>query len=723
MANNSIQEINDYFLKGLYKLQDFSLDQNEISSINQPVFENTSLVKLSLASMPSLRNISHNAFIGLSGLVYLNISNNPNLSFLQPNLFAPLTSLQVLDVSSSGLTHLSQITFHENKNLHQIYLQNNPLSCSCTNAWLAAEVSNNDTKFVNTDSLYCLSHDAVHRDISNASLNCQEVFIHNISFRTFSKLGSQILFKCQHQADNPEIVKWTTPTGKTFYQHHFHPDASQHLLSPEDIQLDSEFHKRHYWHHTSSYHSDLSSYEKRVMVLSDGSLYIDYMLRSDAGPYKCQVSNAVYNHSVSVNLYVDCTISSDVKIFGCIAGLICAVSFFTLNLTYVIISWIARRLVNKRRREIIRQMLENLNVYKSMQIARIYENYTHQLNRVRNQYHVQCNRLHRNYNLQVTRMKRGCSNQVERVRENYNSKLTQLRDYSSSQIMQIRERANNQIVRIRDYGSTQLEKLRETYKLQQQHVLKLLDTMNLENCRNVVETECMRAESMMYDIDLLGDDDRTDSPTSAGDSEYSTAASSPSSSLEDHHDVGLRNNLSQNKRELSTGSSDNSGAIKEVQTTIDLEVRLPDSITDAWKYCEDSSDDMDDNQHYLRSGQCHDDQNSLQIHVSQTLLPGTRDSENITPSIPPPILELKNEQFRSSILTAAKPSAQSHKRSDSDGLYMTPEASPTKVWSQSFNPPAFQQMGIEHWPHRQKQHCDIDFSDDSDSLNKDETIV
>ena len=91
----------------------------------------------------------------------------------------------------------------------------------------------------------------------------------------------------------------------------------------------------------------------------------------------------------------------DVEVTAFCVGLLCALAFFTLNTTYSVTSWAARRLVNKRRRETVRQLLENLNAYKSCQMTRIHDNYLHQLSRVRNQYHVQRDRLHDNYTHQV----------------------------------------------------------------------------------------------------------------------------------------------------------------------------------------------------------------------------------------------------------------------------------------------------------------------------------
>ncbi|XP_012936705.1 uncharacterized protein LOC101845161 [Aplysia californica] len=529
LSNNSIQRLGPDSFRGLQQLRQLSLDHNPLRALSEWDPEE-SLLSPPLTPVPSV-------FSYLTQLTHLNLSHTPSLSFLPPNLFTPLVELQVLDLSHSGLSHLSEITFHGLPRLSHVYLAENPFNCSCLNAWLSTLTSDttflsiNASAFRDTQSTTCIQEDGILLPIFSTTSLCNEVLIHNTSASASVRLGSQLLLQCHYVADEPSVLEWSTPHGEKLLYHSYHPAASHHLMTPEDIEPKAPYHDGHYWHHSSSYHSELFSLPDRVLLLSDGSLYVDYTLRSDAGAYTCRVSNARYNKTATIEIYLSYGISTEIKIFAFIIGLLCALAFFTLNVVYVIITWIARRLVNKRRRETIRQLLENLNAYKSTQMTRIHENYGHQLSRVRNQYHIQRDKLHKNYTFQVTRVKRGCSNQVERVRDNYNTKLTALRDYSSNQIVQIRERANNQIVRIRDYGSTQLERLRETYKLQQQHVLKLLDTMNLENCRSVVETECMRTESMIFDIDLLGDEEeeRTDSPVS----EYNTASSSPATSVPD----------------------------------------------------------------------------------------------------------------------------------------------------------------------------------------------
>ncbi|GFR66925.1 leucine-rich repeat neuronal protein 1-like [Elysia marginata] len=676
----SISQVDSHFLQGLSLLRQLRLDENNLAAITSPVFENTSLISLSVASMPNLVNLSHNAFQGLSQLVSLNLSHNTELSFVNPYLLSPLSQLEQLDLSHCSISLLSQITFHYNGRLKEVYLRSNSLACSCVNAWLAKEAGTSPFKDLTAVSCVNITSPQA-QPIVSASFQCEEISLHNVSSPVSVHLGGQALLKCGHSsAGQPHLVRWTTPAGKVFLQHDFHPQANSHLLTEQDIQPGADYHKGHYWRGSSSYFPDLFTKEDRVLILADGSLYIDYMLRTDTGPYICQVSNAHHNQSATVVLLLDYKISGEIQIFAIIFGLLCALGFFTLNLIYVIISWIARRLVNKRRREIIRQMLENINAYKSTQITRIHENYTHQLGRVRNQYHMQRDRLHRNYTQQVAKMKRGCSNQVEKVRDNYTSRLAQLRDYSSNQVVQIRERANNQIVRIRDYGTSQLEKLRETYKLQHLHVMKLLDTMNLDNCRHIVETECMRAESMMFDVDLLGDDMRTDSPLSGVDSEYTTPDTSPASSLDEKAPQGLSEDMAQNqqkqaRKKILHPARHSPPILMEMQTTLtSQEGGLTLDLTDQWEYSGQSADDTDSHHTYLMNLYIpSQDSQSETILQLQSEPHGDR-GDYFKENFPLPTLFMEDEAHTNNAGTFT----DKEQSGTADSPFMTPEASPTK---------------------------------------------
>lgn len=94
----------------------------------------------------------------------------------------------------------------------------------------------------------------------------------------------------------------------------------------------------------------------------------------------------------------------------------------------------------------------------------------------------------------------------------------------------VRDNYQQQAIKIRDYGSQQMQRLRDQYKLQQQHLLKLLELLDIGNCMSVIEAECMRTDSMLFDPNITFDLDqpvhvpREFFPPSS-DSEYMTAGS------------------------------------------------------------------------------------------------------------------------------------------------------------------------------------------------------
>lgn len=529
---NKLQEVTLTFTGTNEKLQELSLDDNQFPNISIPVFRGLDkMEELSLSRMPSLTNVAFDAFHGLPSLKHLNLSHNPCLTLVHSHLFDQLPKLASIDLSHNNLSSLSVLTFHNNHNLQTAKLDGNHFTCNCGLAWLAQYVTNHSTVF--SRDLHCLS-DGKRIHLTKATTlheMCKEIPQVNTTELLYFAIGSPARITCEFEPDPDSVVIWTTPRQQILTYHAFHPEVISHMLSKEDTLLNSSYHASHYWHNSSTYQASLSSYKDRIVLLNDGSLYIDYVLRLDNGPYKCLVMNANYNSSDVILIRLDYSVLFNVKVMSIIVGSGCAVSLLLLNIIYSIVRAIARRLVNKRRREAIRKLLENLDLYKTTQFARLRENYSGQLNRIRDQYHNQFHRLSDNYNSQLKRVRRGCTYQVVRIRDNYTTQVGRLRNYSSHQIEQIRERYNNQLLKMRDYGSLQMVRLHEKYKLQQQHVIKLLETMNLDNCKTVIETECLRTESMIFDVDILKDtEDSSLPPLSGSDSEYITASSSENSS-------------------------------------------------------------------------------------------------------------------------------------------------------------------------------------------------
>ena len=544
LSFNNITEISPTFCGNACSVGTLDLRGNSLEKLVGGVFQNLpTLQVLDLSHMPYLGSISFDALDGAYSLTLLNLSFNPKLSFLHPQLLALLPELTTLDLRSNNLSKLSHVTFHSNPHLTRLFLSHNPWQCGCGLAWVAGKTPGRKKPVVaDLGSVTCqLQPNSTAIPVSEASeemLRCSSLTLINVTDIVYAKIGSQFVLRCDHEEDETSVLTWITPGGLIFHYHPFHPDATSHLVPSEETEnLTSAFHKQHSWHSEGVYNTDLYRSPDHVVLQSDGSLYIDFVLRLDAGSYQCILHNSEHNVSATILMLLDYSILFEVQVKSLVVGSACAATFFLLNAVYVSIMWVARKLVNKRRRERINKLLVNLDEYRTTQITRIRTNYSYQLGRIREHYHLQSMRLKDNYNVQMKRVRQGCSNQVDRIRDNYHTRLGNLKDYSSHQIQQIRDATNNQIVRIRDYGSLQMDRLKESYKLQQQHVLKVIEAMNLENCRTIVETECMRTQSMIFDISFPDlDDDNTlsevSSQNSQNDSVYATALNSDTSSKE-----------------------------------------------------------------------------------------------------------------------------------------------------------------------------------------------
>ncbi|XP_041358091.1 leucine-rich repeat neuronal protein 3-like [Gigantopelta aegis] len=534
LQDNCIKDIDLQFMDNAENVIVLRLSGNSFHNISIPVFTMLrNLQELYLSNMPCLITVAFNAFHGLSTLLTLDLSHNTNLSFIHPDLFDDLQQLLVLDLSHNNISMLSELTFLHNKHLQQVFLEANVFQCTCGIAWLAGSLLVNISVF-KSENLECAVNDTYSIPLSMLSgfELCPALKESNVTeTEVVMKLAHPCRLICEFVPDPMTMVVWKTPRQEIFTYHPFHPQAASHLLSTNITDLHSSFHRNHPWHNDSGYYSDLEGSSDHIVLLSDGSLYIDYILRKDAGPYECLVQNSHYNSSQTVTIRLVCAIFQT-KITSLIVGASTALVFLVLTILYSIIMIGAQRLINKRRRDAIRKLLENLDTYKNMQFSRLRDNYSNQLGRIRDQYHLQFGRLRENYALQMKRVRKGYSDKVDRIRDNYTLQVIRLRQYSAHQIEQIRELYNNQLLRIRDYSSLQMGRMHEKYKLQQQHVIKLLETMNLDNCKNLIDTECMRAESKIYELNINVDDDEQPLSPLESDSEYHTATSSENSSHE-----------------------------------------------------------------------------------------------------------------------------------------------------------------------------------------------
>lgn len=541
LATNNIEYLNRRILMGMKRIKYLDLSSNNLVNISADTFGENSVLEslimdrnpiekitsfllrkqeklkyLSISYMQNLDYLSPHVFEHLTGLKTLEINNNAKLSVISGDVFMSLGSLQLLDLSNNNLTVLTDSLRGNNQGL-SLYIGGNHFLCDCLSGWIIEVIQQNNS-FIDIHDKYNLTCTNpfngelyLMSETNRGALQCDNVSIINCTGNTQAEVGSMVVFKCEIEGTPHASITWITPRNKHLTYHNFHPYAIQHLQHPNNTMPGGMSHTNHPWHNSNTYHSERLNDPKRIIVLQDGSLFIDYVLRSDAGRYTCIAKTPHYQTSQKTRLTLDYKAMYDVQITSLIVGVGCAATFFMLNLIYVLISAAARRCINQRRREAINHLVENLYQYKSTQVTKIRDNYSVQVNRIREQYHYQLTRLRGNYTRQKVRIKDGCSHQMERIRDNYNTQTGKLKDYTSHQLDQLRDMYNNQLLKIRDYGSSQLDKIRKKYKLKQQHVLKLLETVNIDNCRTMIDTECVKTGSALFETEIQNKTDLSSS--------------------------------------------------------------------------------------------------------------------------------------------------------------------------------------------------------------------
>ena len=573
LSSNNLTDTSELQLDQFANLVNLTLDGNPLVSFNTPIFSKLhNLQYLSLSRMPKLTYLSKTTFVGLTTLTELKLCNNSQLSFIHKELFIPVSHASIIDLSFNNITSLYKESFQDNSQLQALSLMGNKLTCDCAIEWIVQDIQNRSSYLVQREFLDCVMPDTSKAlpvmDLEPANLFCGDVKILNHSGDSKLKIGHPAILKCEADSfPSPEIV-WITPRKRTFKYHDFHKYARLDYLPLNTSHAHLLYHHTHVPEDQPSYYSVSETDPNRILVLEDGSLYIDFVMRSDAGPYTCIARNPHNTSQVVITVTLDVQAIQQTYLWSLVVGLACAASFFVLNLTYSLTLAGVRRCISQRRRERIRQIIESMDQYKTQHLGRIKENYHHQVGRIRDQYHYQLGRLrehHQNQMGRMGRMREGASQKVEKLRENYNNQLGRLKEYSSDQLSQIRDRYNNQIDKIKDYGSDKLDKIHEKYKLKQQHVIKLLEMMNFDNCRTVFESECVRTESMILQSDIFNSDIPIHSPidsASVSDSEYMTATSSESSKYNSHEKLD-------NKEET------------EHKTTTSIHPYLPESEEDS----------------------------------------------------------------------------------------------------------------------------------------------
>ena len=574
LAYNPLSVLPPHLLQDLASLTWLCLSHTHVGRLENGTFDGcAALQELDLSHQQRLWYLAPDALQGLTSLEVLHLDHNPDLRHLPPNVFRDLDGLRILDLSHSALSGLDAAVLYPLQIVETVSLAGNPWMCDCHLVWLQAALAHNATAYLSEPESVTCSHPASLSgqpllQVPSHNLTCASATITNTTTRVVAfKIGSAAVLDCLTDGRPHPAIRWTSPRKQLL---HYDPSyGSEGRLPPGH----THYHSDHVWHEGSHYFRDLSV-PHRIHVLRNGSLYIDYVKRHDGGIYHCYVENHLGNDSAVIRFLLDYDTLRETYIWSLYTGGLAALGFLFIGLMLGLI----RRTINKCsvernvKRGHISDILQTLDDYKSVQFDKFSAYRDAKMDRL-NAYrtakfdqfsayriakvdklrsyrkltmstvvqHMQ--RMREHYSTSVVRIRDNCANNADKVRAHYCNNKDKLKDYRSHQIEKLRDNYASQMNKIRDYGSSQMERLREQYKLQQLHVLKLLEIMDIGNCMTVIEAECLRTESMIFDPDFHLDFDTHPvhimPDPDFSDSEYETASNSSRPKIDDLPDLPL----------------------------------------------------------------------------------------------------------------------------------------------------------------------------------------
>ena len=526
--NNNISILNSGWFNKIPLVRHIILSQNSLVFIPAKVFSNCSmLLELDLSHMSTLQYIDAETFYGLHRLQTLLLSHNSQLTYIHSGVLQYLQNLQVLDLSFNSLKTLHVELLMPIVSIQQINVRGNQWNCDCDVLWIqqltaasnvtsAIEQSNTNitveqwqrlSTVLMPSDMICSSPEQYGNltlsDIRIYNHSCSNVTMASTKQRTQFHIGSAATLNCDIDGDPTPFITWVTPSGSVIEQ------------DPAFISL----------HHTPNVDSSIHNqhdHRDRIHILHNGSLYIDYVKRKDVGHYDCTAHNPHGNITIRVPLRLDAIFRHKVNISFAV-GLCSAIVFMFIGIIVAVLRYVAFKCSREQRekRKSIRQILAGMSEYRSekydrfsaYRIAKIDQLSAFKsanVSKLKNAKNLTVttliNYLHQtqeNYTANIQHIRDNCTQQATHLRENYVNQLGKIRGYKTDKIVRIRDNYQAQANRIKDYGSSQLEKLRDQYHLQQQHALKILEIMNIGNCMNVIESECMKTESLIFDDELF----------------------------------------------------------------------------------------------------------------------------------------------------------------------------------------------------------------------------
>ena len=503
LSSNRLRSVDCSWCQLWPYLLELRVSDNPVSSLVAGTFRHCSSLHTLDLSQLHIHHLATGTFTGLTSLRTLKLHDNHQLVSVEQHVFRGLSELVELDLSGCSLMTLPLGTFKHLRPL-VVELADNPWHCHCElldQLSVHVQLSLEDTVCVEPVSVRGAS-------VFNVSQQCHVARPHTDRQTVWTHVGAELIVDCNATGDDPLNVTW------------FKLKHSDHVLALPSV------------HDTAAVHFDDND---RVHQLLPASLYVASVSRATAGLYYCIASNEFGSGTMVLSVRLSSDAISLITLHSIIIGLLSAAAFFLVAVGIArYLAYVCSR-KERRKRKSIRAVLESIQDYKCAQFDRFSAYRTAKMDQLsafksakieqlsafrdarvdRLRTYKQATvasilthleRMREHYSAQTARIKDNCAVQAERLRERYSARRGRFKDYRSHQVDKMRENYTAQAARIREYGMIQMSRLREQYKTQQQHVLKLVELLDVGSCvSGVIEAECMKAESMIFDADIAFD--------------------------------------------------------------------------------------------------------------------------------------------------------------------------------------------------------------------------
>jgi len=475
LTGNMISRVDRAWFSSMSNLRYLSLSENPIHVFDANAFSSCPLIEyLGLRNLADFGAIDEHVLSGLHHLKKLVVCDNKKLTKIHSRAFGSLHELQHLQLHNNSLVFLGANTLANLSSLQTISLGDNDWSCDCrSKGFLQTLKLMTDNGLNVTSDVVCLHPESLK---NQAFLNLE---VEELPCEVVYKIGSVAVLDCPVHGDESLKTTWTTSQLKVYnWTLSLHEDPSEQGTFSENVEILGMVKTgNENWNSTD-----------RFGVLSNGSLMIHGVARTDAGPYQCVSVDEHGNATAVVIVKLDYSVVSTVFINSLIVGFSTAGGFFAIAVIFGAIRRCCfvcskkEKVKRKSIREVLStirsgsqleklsayrtQKLDQFSAFRSATMDQLSAFTTEKIGKLRTYkqmtvtnvlQHLERMRLH--YAQQTTRIKDNCSVQVDRLQKNYAAQKSRLRGQRSQHMRKIRENYNAQALKIREYRTQQVSRM------------------------------------------------------------------------------------------------------------------------------------------------------------------------------------------------------------------------------------------------------------------------